>query len=122
MATQVASLFAKISADTKDFERGMSGVQTMLGKAGDGLVAIGKAAVVAGIAVGAALTTVIVKSTQSAIDMEQAMANVQSAMSLSADETARLKALVKDLGLDPRLQVTATEAAREMAAKEGRNG
>ena len=68
--------------------------------------------VAAGAAVGAigALAAGIGASVVSAADMEQRIADIGAAMGTSAEETGQLKKLIMDLGLDPKLKVSATEA------------
>jgi TP901 family phage tail tape measure protein len=76
-----------------------------------------------GIGVGAlgALGVGLTKSIGLAMDMEQGVANIASIMGLTRDEVQPLKDLITQLGLDPNLVVTATEAASaiEMLAKNG---
>lgn len=119
MATVIAELVSKFTADvsdlTKNFddvdkklntlEKGMNGLQTAVGgalkvAAGVGAVAIGGLATGIGVAV------------KSAADMEQGIANIAAAMQLGAEDTENLKGLITDLGLDPNLKVTAVEAAQ----------
>ena len=54
-------------------------------------------------------------------DMEQKVADIAAVMGLAKDQTAPLKALIQDLGIDPKLKVSATEAAGavEMLARNG---
>lgn len=69
--------------------------------------------VAAGAAVTAlgALVAVIGSSVKGAMDMEQQLADISASMGTTTDETAKLKKLIGDLGFDPKLKVTATEAA-----------
>lgn len=63
MATEVASLFAKIGADTTGFERAMRGVQGTLGKVGGTMkAAIGGAGIAAGVALAGAAVGAIAYS------------------------------------------------------------
>jgi TP901 family phage tail tape measure protein len=63
-------------------------------------------------AAAAALTGIGIAGVAAASSLEQEMANTAAIMGLTADETAELKDLVNDLGLDPKLKVSATEAAQ----------
>lgn len=82
-----------------------------------GLVATATAATaaIAGLAAG------ITSTTMEAGDMEQKVADIAAVMGLAKDQTAPLKALIQDLGIDPKLKVSATEAAGavEMLARNG---
>lgn len=124
MATQIAHLFAKISAETGDFDRALHSSKTALDKLDSGLNSVAKVAAV-GIGVGVAavggFTVAIGKSVMAAADMEQSLANITAVMGLTNEQTALFKGLIQDLGLDPKLQVTATEAAAaiEMLGKNG---
>lgn len=68
------------------------------------------AAVGAGAALGG-LVAGIGSSVNAAMDMEQQLADISASMGTTAEETGQLKTLIKDLGLDPKLKVSATEAA-----------
>jgi len=57
------------------------------------------------------LTAVIGSSVKASMDMEQQLADISASMGASADETGELKKLINDLGFDPKLKVSATEAA-----------
>lgn len=128
MAGEIASLYAKVTADVSQYQRemkkvkddlpvlskGFTGLQNLLGtglKVAAGAAVTGIGALAAGI--GAA--------TKSAADMEQQIANINAVMGLSSEQTVQLKDLIKDLGLDPKLKVSAVEAAQaiEMLGKNG---
>lgn len=84
--------------------KGLGPLQSMLGT---GLkVAAGVAATaVGGLAAGLA------SSVSDAADFQQGMADIQASMGASAKDTAKLKQLILDLGIDPKLKVSAQEAA-----------
>ena len=85
-------------------ERGLSPLQSMLGtslKVAAGAAAAGIAALAAGLG----------SSISKAADMEQGVADIAAQMGTTSEQTAQLKDLITDLGLDPKLKVTATEAA-----------
>ena len=90
----------------------------MMGKAvGVGLMA----AAGVGVAGMAALGGAVAKSTSAAMDMEAQLSNIAAVMGKTQSDVAPLADLITELGLDPRLQVTATEAAAaiEMLARNG---
>lgn len=118
MGIQIASLFAKVGADTSEFNRKMKGVDSDMQSAGKKVGAFGNimkvgfgAAVAGGAAAFAGLGMAMKGSIDQAMDMEQAVADITAAMALSSDETERMEGLIRDLGLDPKLKVSATEAA-----------
>lgn len=126
--TEIAKLYASIGADTSDFSRAMAGVDKDLSGFQKGMAGLQSAVgtglkVAAGVAVGAigGLGAGIVTATKAAADMEQGIANIAAVMGKTSDEVAPLKELIMNLGLDPNLKVTATEAAQaiEMLAKNG---
>lgn len=129
MATQVASIFAKVGADLSGFKAGMQQFNTSLNSAGGafrnfttGIVqGIGQAFGMAAIRTIRTFGETITGTLGAAADMEQAIADIAAVMGLTAEETTKVDKLVSDLGIDPKLKVTATEAA---AAVEmlGRNG
>lgn len=84
--------------------KGLGPLQSVLGtglKAAAGLAAAGLGALGAGLA----------SSVSDAADFQQGMADIQASMGASAEETDKLKRLILDLGIDPKLKVSATEAA-----------
>lgn len=83
---------------------GLGPLQSMLGV---GIKAAAGLAVGGIVALGAGLTS----SIGAAADMEQGVADLSANMGASAEETVKLKDLISNLGLDPKLKVTATEAA-----------
>lgn len=128
MADQIASLFVKVGADIGDFNKGMDTVKSDLGgveKAFGGLqnvVGTGlKAAAGVGVVAIGALGAGLGMAVKSAADMEQGIANIAATMGLTETETEKLKDVITDLGLDPKLKVTAVEAAQaiEMLGKNG---
>ena len=58
---------------------------------------------------------------RNAASMEQGVADIRSVMGTTAEQTQKLSDLITDLGIDPKLKVTATEASRaiETLAKNG---
>lgn len=117
MADQIASLFVKIGADSSGVDKAMKGVKDDLTSTQKGFAAFGnvagaafKAVSVAAIAMGAAVVAGIGKAISAAADFEQGIADTSAAMSLSADEADDLGKHIMDLGLNPGLKVSATEA------------
>jgi hypothetical protein len=91
---------------------GLGPLQSMLGT---GLkVAAGAAATAVGL-LGAGLAS----SISDAADFQQGMADIQASMGASAEDTAKLKDLILDLGIDPKLKVSAEEAAQAIGQLGG---
>ena len=114
MATEIASLYAKVGADTKDFEKKMKGVQGDLDNTGKKAGNMGKlmsVAMGAGAVAVTALGGALAYSTNKAITMEQSIADISAAMGLTSTETQKVGDLIRNLGLDPKLKVSAEEAA-----------
>jgi TP901 family phage tail tape measure protein len=118
VATQIASLYAKVGANTSDFERKMKGVDKTLDDSGKKVGGFGRimqvgfgGAIAGGAAAVTALGFALKGSVDQAAEMEQGIADISAAMNTSAEETDALKGLIRDLGLDPKLKVSATEAA-----------
>lgn len=84
--------------------RGLAPLQSMLGTSLK-IAAGAAAAAMAGLAAG------LGSSISKAADMEQGVADIAAQMGTTKEQTAQLKDLITDLGLDPKLKVTATEAA-----------
>ena len=84
--------------------KGLGPLQSMLGT---GLKVAAGVAVTAVGALGAGLAS----SVSDAADFQQGMADIQASMGASAEDTAKLKQLILDLGIDPKLKVSAQEAA-----------
>lgn len=79
-------------------------------------------AFLAGAAIAAgALASVAVAGVRMAADLEQQMADIASVMGATSEEVELLKDHILELGLDPNLKVSATEAADAIEAL-GRNG
>lgn len=118
MADQIASLYAKVGANTSEFEKKMKGVDSTLNNSGKKVGAFGNimklgfgAAVAGGAAAIGGLGIAMKSSIDQAMEMEQGIADIAASMNTSATETDALKNLIRDLGLDPKLKVSATEAA-----------
>lgn len=102
------------TSSSNALQRGLSPLSASLG------VGIRAAAGIGGIAIGG-LASVIGKATSDAMNMEQQVADIASVMGKTADEVGPLKTLIQDLGVDPKLKVSATEAADaiQMLARNG---
>lgn len=94
--------------------RGLSALANLLKV---GVAAAATAAVGAIVGLGAG----IVKTTMEAAGMEQGIANIAAVMGATKEEAGQLKNLVMNLGIDPKLKVSASEAAGavEMLARNG---
>lgn len=92
---------------------------------GDSILKIGTiagGAALAGItAFGAGLATVVATSTMKAADLDQKLANIASTMGVTKEAVTPLKEEILNLALDPKLTVTATQAADaiELLAQNG---
>ncbi len=94
-------------------QSGFLGVNPVMGLFGAGSIAATKAV--------AGLTAVIGSSVAKAADLQAQMSDIQAVMGASSQEVGQLKTLIQDLGLDPNLKVSATEAA-DAIEMLGRNG
>lgn len=83
---------------------GLGPLQSMLGGALKASLA-GATAGLVGLAGGLA------SSVSDAADFQQGMADIQASMGASAEDTSKLKKLIMDLGIDPKLKVSAEQAA-----------
>lgn len=92
---------------------GLLGLNPILAVTGAGLVAMGAAA--------GGLAGAIVSSTKKAASLEEQLSGIQAVMGASSGEVEQLKQLITDLGIDPKLKVSATEAA-DAIEMLGRNG
>lgn len=115
---EVASLFAKVSAQTDSYDRSMRGVRSDLQETQGAMekfsnfgVAAFKAVAVAAVAIGAGIVAGVGAAVKGAADMEQGVANIGASMQLAAEDTAKLQDYILDLGLDPDLVVDATQAS-----------
>lgn len=132
MATQVASLFARVGADTTSYDRAMRGVDSKLHSVGGafrglgGVITdvfkVGAVAAVGTAVVGiGAMTAAIGKSIQISGDLEQQVANIAAVWQLNQTEAGKVKDLINRLGINPNLKVSAEEAGQaiEILAKNG---
>lgn len=113
----------------KGFEDVATGLQKSVGsplsKMGDALgSAVKKGAVVATAAVAAVGTAFVAFTTDSvmkAADLESQISGIGAVLGKTKNEIEPLKVLIQDLGLDPKLKVSATEAADaiDMLARNG---
>lgn len=126
--TEVARLYATLGANMTGFSQGMSQAHGELntfqrGWSGlEGAVTTGAKVIGGALVAGfGALSGVVASATKSAANMEQGVANIAAVMRLTADETSQVKSLIRDLGIDPSLKVSAVEASQaiEMLGKNG---
>lgn len=94
--------------------RGLEPLKNLLG-VGLKTAVLGVVAALVGLAAG------IGSSVNAAADMEQQVANIAATMGLMGDQVEVVEDLIRDLGLDPKLKVSAVEAANaiEMLGKNG---
>lgn len=129
MSTEVASIYAKVGADLSGFHSGMAQFNSSINGAGGmfrnfttGIIqGIGQAFGQAAIRTIREFGDVVGSVIGSAADMEQSVADIAANMQLTGEETKKTADLISDLGIDPKLKVTATEAASaiEMLGKNG---
>lgn len=102
----------------------MGSAMSSLGNQFSSVMSTIRTSVIAGTA---ALTTALVgigvSGVKAAMDLEFQMSGVAAILSLTTEEAKPLKQVITDLALDPRLKVSATEAAMavEMLARNGLN-
>lgn len=123
MSQEIASLFARVGAETGDYHKNMRGVrddltssESAMTKFGDVAKVAFQAVAVAVVAVGTAVGAMVASSVSAAADMEQGVADIGAMMTLTTAETDKLKEHILDLGLDPNLKVSATEASAAVMA------
>lgn len=129
MAQEIASLYAKIGADTAGFKSGMAGVNSSIHSTGglfrnftNGIVqGIGQAFGNAAIRTMREFGDAMAGTLKNAAGLEQGVADISAVLGATGEESAKLSKLITDLGIDPKLKVTAFEAAGaiEMLAKNG---
>lgn len=119
MAEQIAQLYAKIDADTDGLTKGLKSVKSDMSAMDKTSAAMGKALVGAfavGVAAIAAFTAAIGSAVSAAAEFEQGVTDISAVMGLSGEEAAKLQDHIMDLGLDPDLKVSATEASEAIMA------
>jgi hypothetical protein len=116
---EIASFYATIGADTKDFKKGLDDAKTGMGGLEKSANAMGTALKV-GIGLGVtaivAFVAVVGDAVSAAADFEQGLTDIGATMGLSAEETTKLQDHIMDLGLDPELKVSASEATDAIMA------
>lgn len=117
---ELQKLFVTLALDASEYQDGLDQVQGMADTAFKAVTAVVAAAAVAS---AAAFTAFAVDSVNAAADMEAQLSNIGAVLGATKDEIAPLATLIKDLGLNPNLKVSATEAADaiEMLARNGLN-
>lgn len=113
MSQEIASFYAKIDADTKGFKKGLDDTKdgmSGLEKASSGIGKVAASAFAIGVTGAVAFGAAIGKSVSVAADFEQGITDISAVMGLTTKETEKLQAHITDLGLDPNLKVSATEA------------
>ena len=102
----------------------MGSAMTSLGNQFSSVMSVIRTSVIGGTA---ALTTALVgigvSGVKAAMDLEFQMSGVAAILSLTTEEAKPLKQIIEDLAVDPKLKVSATEAAMavEMLARNGLN-
>lgn len=123
---EVAKLYIALAAKNDGFRADIEQTKRIGREAGrDAGRIFGKAfaaaVAVALVAVGVAIAGLVSSSVQAAASLESQMSGVKAVLQATAQEGAALKAQVMDLSIDPRLKVTADQAAAsmEMLARNG---
>lgn len=125
---EIASLYAKVSANTSDYDKSMRNVradlqetQGAMSKLGDFGAAAFKTIAVGAVAAGAAVTGIIAKSVNAAGSLEQQAANISAVFGDIAPPVNEVKDAINKLALDPTLVVGVEDAGAglEMLAKNG---
>lgn len=118
MATEIASLYASVGADVKDFKKSMDDVKDRLTLTQKGFAsfedAVNKGFKVIGLAAAAAFAAVgagVVSSIKAAADFEQGVTDIGAVMNLTGNEAVKLQDHIMDLGISDELKVSATEAS-----------
>ncbi len=112
----------KASSATEKAAGGMGKAWTDLGSTATKAAAVlGGAVVAASAAAGAAVAAFVVSGISKAADLEEGLSRIAAALNITMEQIGPLKELITNLGLDPNLKVTATEAAQaiENLAKNG---
>jgi TP901 family phage tail tape measure protein len=115
MSQQIASMYAKIGADTADFEKGMASSHKALSSFGTMLGTGLVAAAALGVAAIAGVGLAIGKGISAAADFEQNLANIASTAGMTLEQMGPLKKYLFDLALDPKLKVNLDEASAAAA-------
>lgn len=128
MATEIASFFAKVGADVSDFSRGMEKVKTDLSFAEKGMTGLQnvvgtglKMAAGVGVAAIGGLAAGMTKAVSAAADVEQQAANIGAVFGDMAPPIDTVKGLINTLALDPNLVVGVADAGAgiQMLAQNG---
>lgn len=119
MSEQVASLFAKVDADVSGLTKGLNSAKSDMSAMEKSSAALGNALKV-GIGLGVtalvAFGAVIGDAVSAAAEFDQGITDISATMGLSASEAAKLQDHIMDLGLDPDLKVSASEATDAIMA------
>lgn len=117
MATEISQLYASIGADAKEFDNALKRVDSDLSSTQKGFASFQGAITVGFRAIGVAAVTAlglfaagVTSSVKAAANFEQGVADIGAVMSLASGESQKLEGHIMELGLDPNLKVSATEA------------
>jgi TP901 family phage tail tape measure protein len=113
--TAIAKLYAVVGADTKEFDSSMKGVSGIIGKAGDALGALGKAAGIAAGVVSAAFVGTIAYGVKEAAAFEKNLKGIEAAFGANSKQAKLLGDYIDELSLDPTLRVSADDAASALS-------
>lgn len=125
MGSTIATLLAKLELDTSGFQKSIAGIPGMMGNIGSGMTQVGgsitRGVTLPLVAAGAATVALATMALKTGADFEKAMSGVGAILGSTKDEIKLLSDEAIQLGLDPNLIVSASEAAAVMEelAKNG---
>lgn len=118
-AVQVASLYAKLGADTSDFERAMKNSHGVLGKTQAALGTLVKVGIGGAVAGFGALATGIGFSIRSASAFDKVMSGAGAVLNATSDEMEKLNSLALQLGKDTAFSASEAASAIEILGQQG---
>lgn len=118
-ATMVASLYAKIGADTREFDRAMRGADSALGKAGATLGTFAKVGVGAAIAGIGAVAAGFYDATKTGMQFGKTMSGAQAVLQATGEEARQLTDLAMRLGKETKFSASEAAGAIEMLGQNG---
>lgn len=116
---QIASLYAKIGANTSEFERAMKRSDSLIGKTGNALGTFVKVGVAGAVAGFAALGTGMAYSLKKAADFDKTMSGAAAVLNTTGTNMKKLNDLALQLGKDTVFSAAEAASAIEMLGKNG---
>jgi len=118
-ATQIASLFARIGADTSSFDRAMRGADRKLGGVSSSMKLVGKVAAGVAVAGVTALGAAIGSSLAAAKEFDQVMSGAKAVLGATDETMGQLTDTALRLGKETAFSAAEAAGAIEMLAKNG---